>query len=669
MILAVSFLYTQRLHAQGLQATFGQSGIQTLSYNDVPLINLGSGLGDPFQIWDYNLGGTAGFGGTFNSWDPVNQILTYTGAWGNLSCQFQIPPNTDNLVITIVIQNTSSQTLNGINIYPLGLQLPQLPNGWGASNYPQFHNNLDGPSLISADYGTGMFVLADSDAQQLYLGFSPSGAANHYSLVVGSVNDASIFAFLASAIPVNRPIPAGGTDTYSFSLRFAPSGTDYHTIAGDVFTTFGQSWPSTTASWSDHRAIGSLFMTSSTSGYTPNTAANPRNYWVASSINIQTPAGLAAFQQAVLSYATNSIAVLQNMNAQGAIVWDLEGQQFPQDGGAGPGACGATPGAISYVGSPDMLSQISPEMDSLLPSGQHLSDAFFQMFTSAGLKCGMTLRPETVVLNGANSYQNWCQVHSYNGQGSYNATAVYQTLLAKAQYANTRWGCTLFYVDSDGGPNDSTAPSVWMQLSQAMPGSLFFPENIWTKDWAYSAPYLSFDGTSRPLHTPSDDQLMWPKAFAMTYIGDAPNQDLTNNPNNPNQWNQFVQAVQGGDILSFRAWYDDEPLNGQVKQIYQQAGVSAPTTPTITLAKSASPTTAKSGDTVTFTIQYQNTNSGAASNVVITDEIPSGTTLVARSITAGGTLAGNTITWTIGSVPGSGTNGYLGTVSFQVTVN
>lgn len=85
----------------------------------------------------------------------------------------------------------------------------------------------------------------------------------------------------------------------------------------------------------------------------------------------------------------------------------------------------------------------------------------------------------------------------------------------------------------------------------------------------------------------------------------------------------------------------------------------------IVLTKSASASNAKKGDTVTFTIAYQNTGSGSASSVVITDAIPAGSTLVAGSITGGGTVSAGTITWTIGTVAA----GASGSVSFQVTVN
>jgi hypothetical protein len=580
-VIVIALFFSASAGAQQLVTTYDQRGLVTLSYNGVYLVNLNAGLGDPFQVWGYDLGGNAGFGGSFSSWDSSSNTLIWSGNWGgSVTCQFSTPAGTNNLVVTITITNNSGQTLNGVNIYPLGLQFPQLPNGFGAPNYPQFHNKLDAPGLIPADYGSGMTVLADSDANPLYLGFSPSGPANHYNLVVGTLND-STFGFLGSSVPVNRPIPRSGTDTYTFSLRFAPSGTDYHAIAGNVLTTFAQTWPQTLYR-PDRRPIGELFMTNPASSWIPDSSPNPRNYNVAPNIDIQTPGGLAAFQQAVLAYAQNSIQVMQNVGAQGAIVWDLEGQQFPQDGGAGANFCGGVPGELSYVGSPDMLAQVSPEMDSI-------ADAFFKMFTNAGLKCGMTLRPQTVVLAGSQSYQNWCTLQ--------NASTAMNVLIQKAQYAYNRWGCNIFYVDSDGGPLNSLSSEAWAAINQALPNFLMIPENIWFKDYAYTAPLASYTATYKPLHTPADARTIWPGAATVTYIGDAPNHDLTNNPNDPNQWNEFVQAVSAGDILSFRGWFDDEPLNSQVAHIYQQANISSP--PVIN-SLTATPSSITSGGSATL---------------------------------------------------------------------
>ena len=543
--------------AQDLVTSYDQRGLARLSYRGVSLVNLDHGLGSPFQVWSYNLGGTPGFGGSFSSWNGSSKTLVWSGNWGgSVRCQFStVSANILSMAITIV--NNSTQILNGVNIYPLGLQFPQLPSGFGDPAQPHFHNNLDAPSIVVADYGSGMAVLAAGDARPLYLGLSPSGRTNHYDVIVGSLGGVT-FGTLSSAVPVSRPILPGASDTYTFSLRFAPSGTGARTIAKDLFTNFSQTWPQT-FQWSDRRPIGELFMTNPTSAWIPDTNANPRNYTVAPNIDIHTASGLAAFQTAVLAYADNAIAILKSVGAQGAIVWDLEGQQFPQDGGGGPARCGGTPGHMSYAGAPDMLAQLSPEMNGI-------ADEFFKKFTGAGLRCGVTLRPQTPVLAGSQSMQNWCPTS--------NGSSAASVLIEKAQYAYKRWGCTLFYVDSDGGPSDSLAPSVWAAINHTMPDVLFIPENIWMKDAAYTAPLASFWATYKPLHTPPDVRTIWPGSAMVTYIGDAPNHDLANNPDNPDQWAEFVDAVRNGDILSFRAWFDDEPLNSQVKQIYEQAGAA-----------------------------------------------------------------------------------------------
>ena len=89
------------------------------------------------------------------------------------------------------------------------------------------------------------------------------------------------------------------------------------------------------------------------------------------------------------------------------------------------------------------------------------------------------------------------------------------------------------------------------------------------------------------------------------------------------------------------------------------------TAASITLTKSSSASSAISGSTLTFTIAYQNNGGGAANAFAITDTIPTGSTLVAGSISNGGILSGSTITWTIGNLAA----GASGQVTFQVKVN
>ena len=86
----------------------------------------------------------------------------------------------------------------------------------------------------------------------------------------------------------------------------------------------------------------------------------------------------------------------------------------------------------------------------------------------------------------------------------------------------------------------------------------------------------------------------------------------------------------------------------------------------ITGAKSVDKSTAKVGDTLTYTIKLTNSGNGDG-KVTVTDEVPTGTTLVADSITANGSYneENKTITWTDVKVEA----GKTAEVSFKATIN
>ena len=86
----------------------------------------------------------------------------------------------------------------------------------------------------------------------------------------------------------------------------------------------------------------------------------------------------------------------------------------------------------------------------------------------------------------------------------------------------------------------------------------------------------------------------------------------------------------------------------------------------ITGAKSVDKSTAKVGDTLTYTIKLTNSGNGDG-KVTVTDEVPTGTTLVADSITANGSYneVNKTITWTDVKVEA----GKTAEVSFKATIN
>ena len=83
--------------------------------------------------------------------------------------------------------------------------------------------------------------------------------------------------------------------------------------------------------------------------------------------------------------------------------------------------------------------------------------------------------------------------------------------------------------------------------------------------------------------------------------------------------------------------------------------------PNLTLTKSACPTTVVPGGVLTYTLTYKNTGSAPARSAVLTDNVPTGTSL---SDKGGGTLVGSNVTWNLGDLaPGAS-----GSKSMQVVV-
>jgi len=91
----------------------------------------------------------------------------------------------------------------------------------------------------------------------------------------------------------------------------------------------------------------------------------------------------------------------------------------------------------------------------------------------------------------------------------------------------------------------------------------------------------------------------------------------------------------------------------------------------LTLSKSQSSPNRTPGQTVTYTLTYENTGTGKAVNAGVTDQLSTNITFVNNSIvvpngqSASYNSTNRTITWTIGTVLGGGT----GTMTFDATVN
>ena len=554
------------LHTSGkalnsdLVVEYSKHGIEKLSYEGVVLEDLSRNPEDAFHIWHMKMirldgkpltAGAYGWGENNDgrTWDGSTHTWTYRFPWGSIVTGFV--QNGARLDITVTAHNNagSGVILDGATIYPIVLHLPQPPRGFATHGSVALAFNSDGPSVTAADYGTGEVVAVVPDATRpLCTGFLPASQPNSYTPVLSGT---ALDAMAAFQPHLDRPVAPGETDTFTVSLRFAPSGTDPVSLAADAYANWTKAWPMQ-LHWPDRRMIGTIYLASPPTGDASRPggyANNPRRYFNngnASDFDLRTQAGLARFQRRILQEAAESVNNLRRLHAQGAITWDLEGEKYPQE--------------TSYVCSPDQIARVAPEMESTIGdraspyAGMKLDDAWFKIFRDAGYRVGVCVRPQHFRIEADGTAT---QVFLPNGE-------VTAELIHKMKYAHDRWGATLFYLDStvekNGAPLDA---SILQTAAAAMPDSLLIPEEATIKDYAYTAPFRSFLFHG-DLGTAESVYRVYPDAFSVNLVNDVDPEKLVS------ARQKLTLAVRGGDILMTHAdyWQANNPL---LLEIYKDA--------------------------------------------------------------------------------------------------
>ena len=506
-----------------LRTQFDERGLIQLVYNGARLLDVAANGAGTFSVGDVHFVGADGSDTTENSgeprrsWNAAGQTLTLAYPWGRVICQYETLSDRVNLNITVA--NDGQKTLAGVNLFPLAVGFGGFPPGFDADT-PHVNFNLDGPTVQSADFGVGRLTVVNREVTRpLSVGFTTAETAKtlRYNIYVGS---APLWYQPNNWPRFTRPIAPGARDVYSISLRF--SAANVESAGDDVTRAFAKAHPAT-LNWSDRRPIASLFVSSA--GDHP--ASNPRGWFNnAADVDVKSEAGRARFRARVLEYARESVKQLRIVGAQGAITWDIEGQQYPH--------------STSYIGDPRLTNRLAPEMDAI-------ADEYFRVFTDAGFKVGVCVRPQQLSF-------------AANGEPDQEIVADEAAILIdKIAYARNRWGATLFYVDSNGGPFDPSDAEVFRRVAARFPDVLLMPEHQNFKYQAYTAPYndLGFESSV----TPDEVRTAYPRAFSVIK-GDVAR--LTN------RRADLVRAVRGGDILVFNGWYDSDE-GRLVKSIYEEA--------------------------------------------------------------------------------------------------
>ena len=518
----------------GLQTEFGPGGLTKLIFDDVELLpQNASGGANTMAVWDYMIqkpdGSTLDLGGSVNllkkTFDAASRTVSWQYSWGVIACQYIIDGERLRTNVSLV-NNSPTDTLVGVNLSPLQIQFPQMPDGF-VSYGPVVGFNQQGPTVLRANYGADAIVFANDDVTApLTSGFYCTNTTA-FDVWLSTLKNGSQPGGWPS---VHRPVAPGASDAYTVSLRFGDSTTPTADLAADIYQAY-QNYNPPQLTWTDRRPIGILHIENEAKV----TATNPHGWWINGvAVDTTTTAGLENFRTQLLAAADTSIAVLKRANAQGMILWSVEGFGHPNSWG--------------YLGAPDVATILSPEIDY-----KGAIDEYFKRFRDAGLRVGLTLRPQEVtVVNGVSN--------------QFESPDPVQTLLRRARYAHDRWGVTLFYIDSPVNfvTGEQLPASALQALHAALPDCLFSPEFASTGYYSNAAPYAELrGGTTRT----SDAALACdPDAFSMINISDGDvvaNHDL------------LVDSVRQGNILLFNAW-GNFPVVDAVIAIYNDANSGNP---------------------------------------------------------------------------------------------
>ena len=506
--------------------TVGQYGIDTLNYNGWQYIQ---GYSGPSRFGGY--GFTCNFqrsDGTTYSYTQDATTRTVNGntvtnsyPWGNAIITFtQDPNNSSNLDMQCTLQNTTGDTLTEGYSEALSFQWPiATPDAYDArfghlilQNQPRYISTADGPGAIMINLTTyGVLTICD-DTDPTIQDYTGGLCGGDYL-----------------EVHFEAPILAGQSGTQNVSLRFSPANADPSilTLAGDIYQRFDAAYP-LMWNWPNRSMVGCDFLSSAPPH--PSNGLNPRGWFNNDdTIDVTTQTGLANFQSRMLSRVQSEISVMQQYNIQGVIIWDIEGQEMYQP--------------ISYVGSPDKVFNIAPEMAYMGTHNLCVADEIFQDFRNAGFKVGVCLRPQDYEGTDENYYQMLPA----------NPT---QELLNKIAYAYNRWGCTMFYIDSTvtgqygSGGNSLNCEPLLSTIMQQYPDILIAPENQTAKYYAYCPPYdqLNYDPPGTSAHPQIVEE--WNGAATMLKMYNYTSSNYAG----------VMASIQSGDILIGNSWYADPDM-------------------------------------------------------------------------------------------------------------
>jgi hypothetical protein len=473
------------------------------------------------------------------AFDAATMTETVGYPWGSIVCRYL--PGKDRLGMEVTLSNRSPQAIFHVSLNLLQLHFPSLPRGRGWDQSHIQGASADGVASVLADYGDGVAVAAGETFDEDYTvgffrlsGASPSDFAFNLSTLSQRASDTYHQDF---------SLPAGATKKVALSLRLGPAGSDLGSMTGDLYRRFGQAFPRK-LDWPDRRPIAEILLSSPAAQH--HSAMNPRGWLNDPKLDAMGVHDRGAFRQRMLRWADDSSKNLKSMGAQGMILWDVEGEQMPHP--------------TTFIGDPREAPKFAPEMDAI-------ADELFGKFRKAGLRTGVCIRPSRIRPNPDKS----APIPVVHDNMAFDPV---EEMSAKIDYAKKRWGCTLFYVDSNvtwafvAGTDLAThkviswpmRAEMFRRLATKHPDALIIPELPLLGYYSHTASYRELTGGITA--TPAAALLAYPGAFSVIKVEDEKLVEAHRA--------ELVAAVRRGDVLLFPGWYNP-PVNGKVRQIYREA--------------------------------------------------------------------------------------------------
>lgn len=498
---------------------------------------------------------------TNTRFDLVKKALKHQYSWG--AAEFQYQPGSHRLDVCVTLHNSSTRTIADFSVTVLDVSFPTTPATWN-KGLPTLARSLDNLAVVQADVPKGrLFACNLTTDPPFVLGFDRhvDKAGLVFPFVIrGGIATPEAGTYWAEPHGVPRIAP-GKSLTVKVTIRFGGASAAPAMVLADAYEHFRSCYRFANV-WKDRRPIAMITHASNFKNHVSPT--NPRGWLSNPKLDVTTQTGKAEFRREMLKAAARSVEVIKQTGGQGMIFWDIEGQENPHP--------------ISYIGDPRLAKKLAPEMD-------EIADEYFKVYRDAGLRTGVCLRPSQVYYDEAK--QAWAHGTGSDGgpgRGSFfpelrpkdipwwRFYPLAERLSERIAYCKKRWGCTLFYVDSNGVYRQSGEDqkfrwflldaAVWQKVKADHPDVLIIPEHarddqaFHVANWAYTATY--YEVRMGGYRTPDKVRELLPDAFSVININDG---DI-------HQHRAEIKAgVARGDILLFRGWFADN-RNAWVKSLY-----------------------------------------------------------------------------------------------------